>query len=129
MPLLLDHWYCRLNGRTMLNWCRTHSYRQAEQERSHQQDHRPSLGNAEGMDMSKSNQVLDLDNGCQVPSSAYVQEDDACPQNAKAASCGSTTEASSEAADLLFKRPSQGTENDSLGLDQRAIMQELAASR
>ena len=36
---------------------------------------------------------------------------------------------SNGAADLLLKAPSQGTENDSLGLDQRAIMQELAVSR
>lgn len=36
----------------------------------------------------------------------------------------------SQAADDLFTRPpSQGVENDSLGLDQRMIMSELAASR
>ncbi|KAK9863661.1 hypothetical protein WJX84_000231 [Apatococcus fuscideae] len=34
-----------------------------------------------------------------------------------------------KAADVLFKAPSQGIENESLGLDQRAIMRELAASR
>ncbi|KAK9822069.1 hypothetical protein WJX74_004729 [Apatococcus lobatus] len=41
----------------------------------------------------------------------------------------STSAQSASAHDLLTRPPSQGVENDSLGLDQRAIMAQLAASR